>query len=86
MLVGIHTLPAVNEHDPTYRRFIITGEDSVVRHWLRCGASAWRLDVADELPDDFIAEIGCAAVMRQILWRPWRRSARTIPPPLFIPP
>ena len=54
---GIHTLPAVNEHDPTYRRFIITGEDSVVRHWLRCGASAWRLDVADELPDDFIAEI-----------------------------
>lgn len=54
---GIHTLPAVNEHDPSYREFIITGEDSVVRHWLRCGASAWRLDVADELPDDFIADI-----------------------------
>ena len=54
---GIRTLPAVNEHDPSYREFIITGEDSVVRHWLRCGASAWRLDVADELPDDFIADI-----------------------------
>ncbi len=54
---GIHTLPAVNEHDPSYREFIITGEDSVVRHWLRCGAAAWRLDVADELPDDFIADI-----------------------------
>jgi len=57
---GIHTLPAVNENDPDYRRFIISGEDSVVRHWMRCGADAWRLDVADELPDDFIAEIRTA--------------------------
>ncbi len=54
---GIHTLPAVNENHPDYREFIITGKDSVVRHWLRAGASAWRLDVADELPDDFIADI-----------------------------
>ncbi len=54
---GIHTLPAVNENDPDYRRFIISGEDSVVRHWLRAGASGWRLDVADELPDDFIVDI-----------------------------
>ena len=54
---GIKTLPAVNETNEDYRRYIITGEDSVVRHWLRAGADAWRLDVADELPDDFIAEI-----------------------------
>ena len=54
---GVHTLPAVNESDPDYRRFIITGEDSVIRHWMRRGADAWRLDVADELPDDFIADI-----------------------------
>ena len=54
---GVHTLPAVNENDKAYRDFIITGEDSVVRHWLRAGASGWRLDVADELPDDFIADI-----------------------------
>ena len=54
---GVRTLPAVNENTPSYRRFIISGPDSVVRHWLRAGASAWRLDVADELPDDFIAEI-----------------------------
>ena len=54
---GVRTLPAVNENAPSYRRFIISDEDSVVRHWLRAGASAWRLDVADELPDDFIAEI-----------------------------
>ncbi|MBO4853657.1 MAG: alpha-glucosidase C-terminal domain-containing protein [Oscillospiraceae bacterium] len=54
---GIQTLPAINEENPDYRRFIITGEDSVIRHWMRCGADAWRLDVADELPDSFIAEI-----------------------------
>jgi len=54
---GIRTLPALNEHDPSYRRFIFGGQDSVVRHWLRCGADGWRLDVADELPDDFVAGI-----------------------------
>ena len=52
---GVHTLPAVNEEQPDYRRFIISDKDSVVRHWLRDGAAGWRLDVADELPDDFIA-------------------------------
>ena len=57
---GIRTLPAVNENDKAYREFIISGQDSVVRHWLRAGASGWRLDVADELPDDFIAEIRSA--------------------------
>ena len=57
---GIRTLPAVQEDAPDYRDFIIRGQDSVVRHWLRAGASGWRLDVADELPDDFIAEIRTA--------------------------
>lgn len=28
--------------------------EGVVPHWLRLGASGWRLDVADELPDSFI--------------------------------
>ncbi len=60
---GIDTLPAVNENAPDYRDFIIRGQDSVIRRWLRCGADGWRLDVADELPDDFIAEI--RAVMEQ---------------------
>ena len=57
---GIKTLPAVQESADSYRRFIIRDGDSVVRHWLRQGASGWRLDVADELPDDFIAEIRSA--------------------------
>ena len=54
---GIRDLPAVNEDAPSYRDFILGGEDSVIRHWLRAGADGWRLDVADELPDDFIAGI-----------------------------
>lgn len=54
---GIKTLPAVEENTPSYLDYIIDGKDSVIRHWLRAGASGWRLDVADELPDWFIAKI-----------------------------
>ncbi|MCI2055694.1 MAG: glycoside hydrolase family 13 protein [Oscillibacter sp.] len=57
---GIRTLPAVEESNPDYRAFIAGGEDSVVRHWLNAGADGWRLDVADELPDDFISDIRTA--------------------------
>ena len=57
---GIMTLPAVEETNPDYQSFIYGGEDSVVRHWLRCGADGWRLDVADELPDEFIADLRTA--------------------------
>ena len=54
---GIDTMPNMEELHPTYSAMIADGEDSVVRHWLRAGASAWRLDVADELPDRFIEKI-----------------------------
>ncbi len=59
---GVDDLPNVEEHDPDYRDYIFGGEDSVVRHWLRAGAKGWRLDVADELPDDFIEGIKTAVV------------------------
>lgn len=51
---GVDVLPNVNEMEPSYREFIYEGENSVVRHWLKAGAKGWRLDVADELPDEFI--------------------------------
>lgn len=57
---GIPSMPAANELNDSYADFIVRGEDSVVRHWLRLGADAWRLDVADELPDEFIAMIRSA--------------------------
>ncbi len=54
---GIRTLPAVREENPSYIHYIIEGQDSIIRRWLRAGASGWRLDVADELPDWFIEKI-----------------------------
>lgn len=53
---GVDALPNVNEMEPTYRQFIISGEHSVLRHWLRMGIKGWRLDVVDELPDEFVQE------------------------------
>ena len=57
---GIYSLPAVEESCQSYRDFIFGAEDSVVRRWLRAGADGWRLDVADELPDDFVAGLHAA--------------------------
>ena len=51
---GIDTLPNVNEMEPSYQNFIIYDKDSVLKYWLKLGAKGWRLDVADELPDEFI--------------------------------
>ncbi len=62
---GVGDLPNVEENELSYREFIYGGDNSdaaigdenVVAKWLRAGASGWRLDVADELPDDFIVGI-----------------------------
>ena len=51
---GFDTLPTVNKLDPGFLEYVITGEDSVVAHWLRLGADGFRLDVADELPGEFL--------------------------------
>ncbi len=48
------TLPTINKMDPAFIEYIITGEDSVVAHWMKLGADGFRLDVADELPDEFL--------------------------------
>ena len=50
---GFENLPNVNETNPEYLEYI-TGEDGVVKYWQSMGASGWRLDVADELPDEFL--------------------------------
>ena len=67
---NFETLPTVNKMDPEFIRYIITGEDSVVAHWLRLGADGFRLDVADELPDEFISLL--------------RRRIREIKPDAFL--
>ncbi len=53
----ILTLPCVKELSSGFVDLIIENQDSVVAHWLRLGAKGFRLDVADELPDEFIARL-----------------------------
>lgn len=53
---GFPSLPEVNEDDPGYRHFIC-GKGGVIDTWMELGADGFRLDVADELPDDFIEGI-----------------------------
>ena len=48
------TLPTVKKLDPAFVDYIITGEDSVVAYWLKQGCDGFRLDVADELPNEFM--------------------------------
>ncbi len=50
---GIDTLPETKEENPDFLEFI-TGENGVIDFWLKAGASGYRLDVADELPDVFL--------------------------------
>lgn len=56
---GVPSLPETDEENENYSEFI-TGENGVIRHWLRAGISGWRLDVADELPDSFLDKIRIA--------------------------
>ena len=51
---GFPSLPEVNELDKEWQEFVITGENSVMAHWLKKGIAGFRLDVADELPDEVI--------------------------------
>ena len=53
---GFPDLPDVNEDDLSYRNFIF-GKDGVVDTWTSRGASGFRLDVSDELPDSFIRQM-----------------------------
>ena len=57
---GFTTLPNTHEMQPDYMNYIIQDENSIIRRWIKAGASGWRLDVADELPDEFIKELRVA--------------------------
>ncbi len=60
---GIKTLPCVNELDPGYIDYQITGNDSTLSKWIGLGVDGFRLDVADELPDEFIRKFN--SVMKE---------------------
>ncbi|MBS7359397.1 MAG: glycoside hydrolase family 13 protein, partial [Oscillospiraceae bacterium] len=50
---GIKTLPETNEENEGFIEYI-TGKNGIIKKWLKLGASGYRLDVADELPDKFL--------------------------------
>lgn len=54
---GVWSLPCVDENEPSYRNYILNSDDGIAVQWLNRGASGWRLDVADELPDSFIGDL-----------------------------
>ena len=54
---GVETMPNVNELDPGYLAYQLTDADSTVRKWMRYGIDGYRLDVADELPDEFLRQL-----------------------------
>lgn len=56
---GITTLPNVNENNEQYTNYIC-GDGGILQKWIKLGACGWRLDVADELPDEFLDNLNKA--------------------------
>lgn len=56
---GVTVCPTVNKKAEGYRQLIF-GKDGVIDKWSRMGVSAWRLDVVDELPEEFVQNIRTA--------------------------
>ena len=57
---GIPILPRLRQSNPDCRCYF-TGADGITAKWLSRGADGWRLDVADELPDEFLDELRTVA-------------------------
>ncbi len=79
---GIPILPRLKQSEATCRRYF-TGADGIAAKWLARGADGWRLDVADELPDEFLDELrivakeqtdGRAAILGEV----WENAADKI--------
>ena len=56
---GIPILPRLNHTKESCRKYF-TGEQGIARKYVKMGIGGWRLDVADELSDDFLDEFRAA--------------------------
>ena len=54
---GFKTLPTIDKSSESFMDYIFGSEDSIVAKWLCLGADGLRLDVVDELPDDFLMKL-----------------------------
>ena len=57
---NFESLPRINAHSAGAQKYF-TGKNGIVRRWLNAGAAGWRLDVVDEIADDMLNRIVCAA-------------------------
>ncbi len=53
---GIEILPKLNHKNDDCRKYF-TGKDGIIEKYINKGITGWRLDVADELSDDFLCEL-----------------------------
>ena len=78
---GVDILPEISEENDGYIEYM-AGENGIIRRWLRLGASGWRLDVADELPDKFLDSLRSAAKAEKsdafILGEVWEDASNKI--------
>ena len=79
---GIEILPKLDHNVTECRRFF-TGEGGVAQRYIEMGIGGWRLDVADELSDDFLDEL--RATVKQasngegiIIGEVWENAAEKI--------
>ena len=63
---GLPALPKLNTSNPHARAYLL----SAAEHWIRFGADGWRLDVAEEVPDDF--------------WREFRQRVKAVDPDAYM--
>lgn len=77
----VPSLPETNEENPDFTEFI-TGENGVLRRWIKSGIRGWRLDVADELPDLFLDKVRAAVKAERsdayILGEVWEDASNKI--------
>ncbi len=76
---GIPILPRINSHLPEVRAYL-AGHDGIAASRVRQGIAGWRLDVADELSDEFLDDLRDslhAASMEQpiIIGEVWENAA-----------
>lgn len=53
---NIEIMPRLNQQNENCRRYF-TAKDGICDRWIARGADGWRLDVVDELPNEFLDEL-----------------------------
>ena len=58
---SFQTLPRINAESKGAQKYFTNKQNGIVPHWLKMGASGWRLDVVDEIADCMLDKIVSSA-------------------------